>query len=43
MVIEGEQALKDYITSYYKDLFGPPRKSSLSLNETWVEDIVQVS
>jgi hypothetical protein len=42
-VIEGEQALKDYITSYYKDLFGAPKKSSFSLNETMVKDIVQAS
>jgi hypothetical protein len=24
-IIEGEQALNDYITSYYKDMFGPPK------------------
>jgi hypothetical protein len=41
--IEGDQALKEYITSYYKDLFGPPKPSSLSLDETRVEDIEQVS
>jgi hypothetical protein len=43
MVIKGEQALKDYITSYYKDLFGSPKRSSFSLDESRVEDIVQVS
>jgi hypothetical protein len=42
-LIEGEQALKEYITSYYKDLFGPPKQSSFSLDESMVEDIVQVS
>jgi hypothetical protein len=42
-IIEGDQALKDYITSYYKDLLGPPKKSSFSLDETRVDDIVQVS
>jgi hypothetical protein len=42
-IIEGDQALKEYITSYYKDLFGPPKPSSLSLDETRVEDIEQVS
>jgi hypothetical protein len=42
-VIEGELALKEYITSYYKDLFGPPKRSSFTLDESRVEDIVQVS
>jgi hypothetical protein len=42
-MIEGEQALKEYITSYYRDLFGPPKRSSFSLDESRVEDIVQVS
>jgi hypothetical protein len=42
-IIEGDQALKDYITSYYKDLFGPPKRSLCSLDETRVDDIVQVS
>jgi hypothetical protein len=42
-LIEGEQALKEYITSYYKDLFRPPKRSSFSLDESRVEDIVQVS
>jgi hypothetical protein len=31
------------ITSYYKDLFGPPQSSSFSLDESRVEDIMQVS
>jgi hypothetical protein len=35
--------LKEYITSYYKDLFGPPQSSSFSLDESRVEDIEQVS
>jgi hypothetical protein len=39
-LIEGEHALKEYITFYYKDLFGPPKKSSFSLDEPRVEDIV---
>jgi hypothetical protein len=42
-LIEGEQALKEYITSYYKDLFGPPKRGSFSLDESRVEDIVRVS
>jgi hypothetical protein len=42
-VIEGDQALKEYITFYYKDLFRPPKRSSFSLDESRVENIVQVS
>jgi hypothetical protein len=42
-VIEGDQALKEYITSYYKDLFGQPKPRSFSLDESRVEDIEQVS
>jgi hypothetical protein len=40
-VIEGEQALKEYITFYYKDLFRPPKISSFSLDESRVENIVK--
>jgi hypothetical protein len=42
-VIEGDQALKEYITSYYKDLFGRSKPSSFSLDESRVDDIEQVS
>jgi hypothetical protein len=42
-VIEGDQALKEYITSYYKDLFGPPKPNSFSLDESRIDDIEQVS
>jgi hypothetical protein len=42
-VIEGDQVLKEYITSYYKVLFGPPKPSSFSLDESRVDDIEQVS
>jgi hypothetical protein len=42
-VIEGDIALKEHITSYYKELFGPPKPSSFSLDEMRVDDIVQVS
>jgi hypothetical protein len=42
-IIEGEQALKDCITTYYKDMSGPPKNSSVSLEETRVDDNVQVS
>jgi hypothetical protein len=43
VIIEGDQALKEYIMSYYKDLFGPPKISSFLLDDSWVDDIVQVS
>jgi hypothetical protein len=42
-IIEDDQALKEYITSYYKDLFGPSKLNSLSLDESRVDDIEQVS
>jgi hypothetical protein len=43
MIIEGYHELKKYITSYYNDLFGQPKPSSFSLDESRVDDIVQVS
>jgi hypothetical protein len=42
-VIEGDDALKKYIASYYKDLFSPPKPSLFSLDESRIDDIVQVS
>jgi hypothetical protein len=42
-VIEGDQTLMEYITSYYKDIFDPSKLSSFSLDETRVDDIEQVS
>jgi hypothetical protein len=42
-VIEGDNALKEYITSYYKDLFGQSKPSSFSLDKSRVGDIVQAS
>jgi hypothetical protein len=42
-IIKGDHALKEYITSYYKDLFGPPNPTSFSLDEGRVDDIEQVS
>jgi hypothetical protein len=42
-VIEGEEILKDYITKYYKDLFGASREDGLALNESMVEDIPQLT
>jgi hypothetical protein len=43
MIIEGDHELKIYVTSYYKDIFGQPAPSSFSLDESRVNDIVQVS
>jgi hypothetical protein len=42
-VIEGDNALKEYITSYYKNVFGQLKPSSFSIDESRVDDIVQVS
>jgi hypothetical protein len=42
-VVEGEEILKDYITKYYKDLFGASRDSGMTLNESMVEDIPQLT
>jgi hypothetical protein len=41
-IIEGGQVLKEYITLYYKDLFGPPCDNSFSLDESRFDDIEQV-
>src|SRR3954471_1155462 len=41
-MIEGQEQLKGYITSYYKGLFGTPVDSTLSMDETRTEDIPQV-
>jgi hypothetical protein len=42
-IIEGEDALSEYVTNYYKDLFSAPSGSSFTLNETQVDNINQVS
>jgi hypothetical protein len=42
-MIEGQEQLKTYITSYYKGLFGAPAEDILSMDETRMEDIPQVS
>jgi hypothetical protein len=41
--IEGQEQLKAYITTYYKNLFGAPEDSHITLDETRVDDIPQVS
>jgi hypothetical protein len=42
-VTEGEEQIKSYITKYYKNLFGSSEAGRLSLNESLVEDIPQVT
>jgi hypothetical protein len=42
-IIEGDAQLKDHITNYYKDLFGPPDNIGMVLDEHLVQDIPQVS
>ena len=42
-VIEGQHELKQYITEYYKTLFGPPEADILTLDENRIGDIPQVS
>ena len=41
--ITGDAQLKGHITSYYKNLFGPPEISHFTLDETQIDDIPQVS
>ena len=42
-MIEGQNELKQYITEYYKTLFGPPEDDLLTLDESRIGDIPQVS
>ena len=42
-IIEGEENLKRYITNYYKELFGAPKKNDFTMDETWRNAIAQVS
>jgi hypothetical protein len=42
-VVFGNNCLKNYITSYYKNLFGPPENSDITLLEDQNLDIPQVS
>ena len=39
----GDTNLKNYITNYYKNLFGQPEANNFSLVESRIEDIPQVS
>jgi hypothetical protein len=42
-IIEGDEALKRHITRYYKELFGPSENNMISLDESYIDDIPQVS
>ena len=42
-IIKGEENLKKHITSYYKTLFGSSGGNDFSLDESYIEDIPQVS
>jgi hypothetical protein len=41
--ISGDAELKQYITTYYKDLFGPPVENPFRLDASQTEDIPQVT
>jgi hypothetical protein len=38
--LQGGNAIKIYITSYYRNLFGPPPENNFHLDETCEEDIL---
>jgi hypothetical protein len=40
-IIEGDETLKKHITSYYKKLFGPPVENLVSMDESWIEALIQ--
>jgi hypothetical protein len=42
-IIKDEAELKEHITSYYQNLFGPPEKNNFTMLESRVDDIPQVS
>jgi hypothetical protein len=41
--IEGQANLKNYVTRFYKGLFGEPKQNSFSLDPDRTEDIAQVT
>jgi len=43
IILTGDAQLKQHITSYYRNLFGPGETSLFSLDETQTTDIPQVS
>ena len=42
-IVIGDAQLKSYITQFYKDLFGPPDASDITLEEDRIQDIPQVT
>jgi hypothetical protein len=42
-IIEGDEALREHVTNYYKELFSAPTRNSFTLDETRVDDINQVT
>jgi hypothetical protein len=41
--IEGEDQLQEYVTNYYKELFGKPERNNFSMDESLVEDVPQIT
>jgi hypothetical protein len=41
--IVGDENLQLYISKYYKKLFGEPTPSTLTLNEDYIQDILQLT
>ena len=41
-IIVGHENLKAYVSNYYKQLFGPPEASTVSLNKSVIGDIPQL-
>jgi hypothetical protein len=41
--IMGQENLRNYITAYYKSLFGPPSMTSCVMDESMIHDIPQIS
>ena len=41
--ILGQENLKQYITKYYKQLFGPPEDNCVLLDESRIEDVPQLT
>jgi hypothetical protein len=42
-IIKDETELKEHITSYYQNLFGPPEENNFTMLDSIIEDIPQVA
>lgn len=42
-VITGEEELQNYVSSYYKGLFGPAEENFVNLDESQTQDILKIS